>query len=233
MSDRTWSVVVVHDCPPSQRAAALAALRLCGLHPEFATDPADRLVLGMPYVDEEGPLNLAELAAAHVSTAAPDATFEAMTDPFEATVGEIVRYAPDLGTHTADFDGATAVWGEHCVQSWLTLLPATATRDDVQSHLGELFGVAHRRRLERLAAWRPGTVVSWRNGGLPLREELLPPCPHEHRYFVRWASDDDPARPGEFIRVQVVRCCACYRELVLSESGELLYLAPDGEVQDR
>lgn len=175
MSDRSYAQVIVYDCPEDQRAEAHAAIYEAfgseGIneHPSVDTMPesenvmahgrfvpAEELVLGDRYGDDECSLDMNETIADALIEAAPGATFAAWVDPKYEYAGALTAYTPALGRFDAacDADGNTTITG-----ATVRRLMADSThdlRDALRAALGlawdEAIDAAARSRTEAGAA---------------------------------------------------------------------------------
>ena len=149
MSDRTDMRVWVYDCPPAERAAALAALD--GLTTEFMTgQPEDELDLDEPYYTSEAlPGESADIAGA-LSTAAPGASFLVREYSTCGNPALLCARTPALGLFSGECDTAGQV-----------VLDRDALHGLARGHAGLLLAAADLATggpwLEDFAAHGPGS----------------------------------------------------------------------------
>lgn len=109
MSDRSYAQVVIHDCPPEQRAAALAALAAYegGIRQRFDWPEATKLAIGERYGYDEADLDSHDQLTAALMAAAPGASFAVWVDPKYEYPGVLTMYTPALGecSGLCDADG--------------------------------------------------------------------------------------------------------------------------------
>jgi hypothetical protein len=168
MSDRAYAQVVIYDCPPDQRAAARAAIydafEAETLNEEPQIDnapgsdrydaarwtPAEELVLGDRYGEEECSLDMNDTIAGAIIAAAPGATFAAWVDPKYEYPGALTMYAPDLGRFDADCDadGNPTVTGYQVRQ----ILKANADAIAAVAAIRTALGSAWETRIDELRA---------------------------------------------------------------------------------